>query len=158
MMGGLLTLEPVSALACALAAQLQRSTQLLAGAAHIEVKCRGVDHHHPVRAAKRNIAEREAVACNDKEALDRCIALRELLRNNFTFALGRPHIDGPLPHAQEMRIQCGGLKGLQHALDESDEVRDVAALVALARQKFDELEGFPYSLIVQRANIVYKGR
>ena len=24
--------------------------------------------------------------------------------------------------------------------------------------KFDELEGFPYSLIVQRANIVYKGR
>ena len=110
------------------------------------------------KAAKRNIAEREAVACNDKEALDRCIALRELLRHNFTFALGRPHIDGPLPHAQEMRIQCGGLKGLQHALDESDEVRDVAALVALARQKFDELEGFPYSLIVQRANIVYKGR
>ena len=109
-------------------------------------------------AEKRNIAEREAVACNDKEALGRCIALRDALRHNFTFALGKSHIDGPLPHAQEMRIQCGGLKGLQYSLDESDEVRDVASLVAMARHKFGELEDFPYSLIVQRANIVYKGR
>ena len=110
------------------------------------------------RAEKHNIAEREVVACNDKEALARCIALRDLLRHNFTFALGRPHIDGPLPHAQEMRMQCGGLKGLQYSLDASDEVRDVAALVAMAQQEFGELADFPYSLIVQQANIVYKGR
>ncbi|HTN95190.1 MAG TPA: hypothetical protein VMJ33_11465 [Gallionella sp.] len=110
------------------------------------------------KADKRNIAEREAVACNDREALDRCIALRDLLRHNFSFALGRLHIDGPLPHAQEMRVQCGGLRGLQYALDESDEVRDVSALVTLAQQKFGGLADFPYSMIVQRANIVYKGR
>ena len=110
------------------------------------------------KAEKRNIAEREAVACNDREALDRCIALRDLLRHNFAFALGRPHIDGPLPHAQEMRVQCGGLKGLQYALDESDEVRDVSALAVMAQQKFGGLADFPYSLIVQRANIAYKGR
>jgi hypothetical protein len=110
------------------------------------------------KAEKHNIAEREIVACNDKEALARCIALRDLLRHNFTFALGKPHIDGPLPHAQEMRLQCGGLKGLQSALDDSDDVRDVSALVVMAQQKFGELADFPYSLIVQRANIVYKGR
>jgi hypothetical protein len=110
------------------------------------------------KAEKRNIAEREVVACNDKEALGRCLALRNLLRHNFAFALGRPHIDGPLPHAQEMRLQCGGLKGLQYSLDASDEVQDVAMLVAMAQQKFGELADFPYSLIVQRANIVYKGR
>lgn len=110
------------------------------------------------RAGRHNIAEREVVACNDKEALARCIALRDLLRHNFTFALGRPHIDGPLPHAQEMRMQCGGLKGLQFSLDASDEARDVAALVVMAQQKFGELADFPYSLIVRRANIVYKGR
>jgi len=98
------------------------------------------------------------VACNDREALDRCIALRDLLRHNFTFALGKPHIDGPLPHAQEMRMQCGGLKGLQYSLDESDEVCDVAFMVAMAQQMYGELEDFPYSLIVQRAHIVYKGR
>ena len=107
---------------------------------------------------KRNIAEREVVACNDKEALGHCIALRDLLRHNFTFALGKSHIDGPLPHAQEMRMQCGGLKGLQFSVDASDEVRDVSALVAMAQHKFGELADLPYSLIVQRANIVYKGR
>lgn len=110
------------------------------------------------KAEKRNIAEREAVACNEREVLGRCIELRDMLRHNFTFALGRPHIDGPLPHAQEMRMQCGGLKGLQYSLDASDEVRDVASLVAMARQQFGGLADFPYSLIVQRANIVYKGR
>lgn len=110
------------------------------------------------KAEKRNIAEREVVACNDREALGRCIALRNMLRHSFTFALGRPHIDGPLPHAQEMRMQCGGLKGLQYSLDSSDKVRDVASLVVKAQQKFGELADFPYSLIVQRAHIVYKGR
>jgi hypothetical protein len=110
------------------------------------------------KTEKRNIAEREVVACNDNEALERCIALRDLLRHNFTFALGRPHIDSPLPHAQEMRMQCGGLKGLQYAVAAGDEVSDVAALVVMAQRKFGELADFPYSLIVQRANIVYKGR
>jgi hypothetical protein len=110
------------------------------------------------KAEKHNIAEREVVACNNTDALARCIALRDLLRHNFTFALGKLHIDGPLPHAQEMRMQCGGLKGLQFSLDASDEVRDVSALVAMAQHKFGELADFPYSLIVQRANIVYKGR
>jgi hypothetical protein len=110
------------------------------------------------KAEKHNIAEREVVACTDREALDRCIALRDLLRHNFTFALGKPHIDGPLPHAQEMRMQCGGLKGLQYSLDESDVVHDVASLVAMSQQKFGDLADLPYSLIVQRANIVYKGR
>ena len=109
-------------------------------------------------AEKHNIAEREVVACNDKEALGRCIALRDLLRHNFNFALGKSHIDGPLPHAQEMRMQCGGLKGLQFSVDANDEVRYVAELVAMAQQKFGELADVPYSLIVQRANIVYKGR
>jgi hypothetical protein len=110
------------------------------------------------KAEKHNIAEREIVVCNNTEALERCVALRDLLRHNFTFALGKPHIDGPLPHAQEMRMQCGGLKGLQYSLDQSDEVRDVSALVAMARQKFGDFADLPYSLIVQRANIVYKGR
>jgi hypothetical protein len=110
------------------------------------------------RAEKHNIAEREIVACNNAEAHQRCIALRGLLRHNFTFALGILHIDGPLPHAQEMRMQCGGLKGLQFALDGGDQVHDVAALVEMAQQRYGELAELPYSLIVQRANIYYKGR
>ncbi len=110
------------------------------------------------KAEKRNIAEREIVACNNAEALERCIALRNLLRLNFTFALGRPHIDGPLPHAQEMRMQCGGLRGLQFSLDASDQVRDVAALLEMSQQKFGSLTDFPYEQIVRLAKAFYKAR
>lgn len=110
------------------------------------------------KAEKRNIAEREIVACNNAEALERCIALRDLLRHNFTFALGKLHIDGPLPHAQEMRMQCGGLRGLQFSLDANDQVCDIAALVVMAQQKFGELADFPYAQIVRLANTHYKAR
>lgn len=110
------------------------------------------------RAEKHNIAEREVVACNNTEAHQRCIELRDLLRHNFTFALGKLHIDGPLPHAKEMRMQCGGLKGLKFTLDGDDEVHDVAALLEMAQQRFGDLAELPYSLIIQRANILYKGR
>jgi hypothetical protein len=110
------------------------------------------------KAEKRNIAEREIVACNDAQALKRCVALRDLLRLNFTFALGKPHIDGPLPHAQEMRMQCGGLKGLQVSLDDSDQVRDVAALLEMSEQKFGSLDDFPFAQIVRLAKTHYKAR
>lgn len=110
------------------------------------------------RAEKHNIAEREIVACNDEEARQGCIALRDLLRHNFTFALGKLHIDGPLPHAKEMRMQCGGLKGLKYLLDGNEEVNDVAALLVTAQQRNGDLAELPFSLIVQRANDLYKGR
>ncbi len=110
------------------------------------------------KAEKRNIAEREAVSCNSAEAFDRCISLRDLLRHNFTFALGKSHIEGALPHAQEMRMQCGGLRGLQFVLDGSDEVADVAALLARARQRFGELEDIPFSEIVRFVKTHYKSR
>jgi hypothetical protein len=110
------------------------------------------------RAEKRNIAERETVSCNSVDAFDRCTSLRDLLRHNFTFALGKAHIDGPLPHAQEMRMQCGGLKGLQFALDGNDDICDVFALVAMSQQQFGELTDFPYAEIVRFANTHYKAR
>ncbi len=110
------------------------------------------------KAEKRNIAEREVVACTSDTAHERCIALRDLLRNNFTFALGRLHIDGPLPHAQEMRMQCGGLTGLQLVLDDNGERIDIDCLLTRSQQKFGELADFPYSSIVQLANTHYRGR
>jgi hypothetical protein len=110
------------------------------------------------RAEKHNIAEREAVSCNSEEARKGCIALHDSLRHNFKFALGKSHIDGPLPHAQEMRIQCGGLKGLQFILDGKDQVEDINVSLAMAQQKFGELADFPYAQIVRWATTHYKAR
>jgi len=110
------------------------------------------------KAEKRNIAEREVVSCNSSIAHERCIQLRDLLRQNFTFALGKLHIDGPLPHAQEMRIQCGGLRSLQFTLDGDEEVHDISELLVMAQKKYGELAELPYSKIVQRANSHFKLR
>lgn len=110
------------------------------------------------QAEKQNVAEREIIACKNAEARERCIGLRDVLRHNFTFALGKLHIDGPLPHAQEMRMQCGGLKGLQFAVDGNDRVDNVDELLVRAQQKFGELADFPYSKIVRWATTHYQTR
>ncbi len=98
---------------------------------------------------RRCIAEREAVACREAASRRDCVRLRELLRGSSAFALGHAHIDGPLPHAQEMKVQCGGLRGLQQAVAPAAEVADVAGLLRAAREKYGNLENLPYSAIVQ---------
>jgi hypothetical protein len=110
------------------------------------------------KAEKRNIAERELVSCMETEALERCIALRDALRQKFTFALGKSHIEGPLPHTQEMLMQCGGLRGLQFMVDGRDEVCDASLLVWQAQQKYGESANYPYSKIVQLAKSYYRPR
>ncbi len=81
-----------------------------------------------------------------------------MLHLNFTFALGVAHIDGPLPHAQEMRLQCGGLKGLQYVLDGSDEVNDVVQLLDAVQQRYGAFEQLPFQEIVQAAKTHYRYR
>ncbi|MBI1173906.1 MAG: hypothetical protein GC139_01420 [Sideroxydans sp.] len=98
---------------------------------------------------KRAIAEREAVNCAQPGAREQCVELYESLRSNSLFALKLVHADAPLTHMQNMKIQCGGLHGLQLAVDESDEVADVAALVAAALHQFGSLEQLPYSQVIQ---------
>jgi hypothetical protein len=66
-------------------------------------------------AERQNIAEREAVACGSPPAREQCAALRALLRQNSAFALKLTQVHAPLPHAKEMKVQCGGLRGLQQA-------------------------------------------
>lgn len=95
------------------------------------------------------IAEREVVNCTEAAAQQQCSSLYELLRRNSLFALRLIHADEPLTHAQNMKLQCGGLHGLQLALDDTDEVFDVAGLVEAAQQTFGSLEELPYSQIMQ---------
>lgn len=100
-------------------------------------------------AEKHYVAERETVVCTEDSACLSCLKLHGLLRHNSAFALRQIHDEAPITHAQEMKLQCGGLLGLQQALDGADTVADVAGLVAAAQQKFGSLENFPYAQIVQ---------
>jgi hypothetical protein len=115
-------------------------------------------------AARRNIAEREAVACGSSAAREQCAALRALLRQKSAFALKLTHMEGPLPHAKQMKLECGGLQGLRQAAatvvsaaageavpegPEAASVGDVHRLVQACTEKFGGLANLPYSAIVQ---------
>ena len=100
-------------------------------------------------AQRRHIAEREAVACRDGAAREACAALLGLLRRNVAFALHLAHPEEHLTHAQEMKVQCGGLAGLHRALARPDEIGDVNALVQAASRAQDGPEDLPWPAIMQ---------
>ena len=98
---------------------------------------------------RHSLAERETVACSNREARAQCQMLLYLLGEKSTFALHVPDSHAVLPHAAIMRIQCGGLGGLKDLLDGEAPAPSVRRLVMLARQQPGGLEGLPYSRVVQ---------
>jgi hypothetical protein len=110
------------------------------------------------RSQRMQIAEREAVTCGDAGSHSRCRALHEQLRHGFSFALGTLHDDTVLPHAQEMRVQCGGLKGLRQVLGGDAEVANVDALAENALRQKGDWAGIPWSEVVHAAAQCYRGR
>ena len=108
-----------------------------------------------------NLADREGVACSSAAGANRCKNLLELLRKNAKFALQMTNVPGPLPHAKEVKVQIGGLLGLQKLLDPSllDEalVHDINGLAETALQQYQTLENLPYSEIVKSV-VTFEGR
>lgn len=106
-------------------------------------------------ASRKNIAEREMVACSSAVSRQNCQTLRELLHANARFTLKLTQ-GGPLPHAKELKVQCGGLIGLQRLVGVQT-VQNVHGLVLVAQEKFMGLENFPYSEIIQSVS-AYEAR
>lgn len=101
------------------------------------------------KAEKHLLAERETVNCSDPAAQARCTELKSLLRGQSAFALRITSANSPLPHAKELRIQCGGLKGLQMKLSGQEDVMDAFSLIESALAEYRALDALPYSEIVQ---------
>ena len=99
------------------------------------------------------LADREGVACNLELAHKRCHALLDLLRRNANFALGITKIDTALPHNKEIRIQNGGLLGIQQALQNGTQgnckIADIYQLINSSIEKFHDLESLPFDEIVK---------
>ena len=98
---------------------------------------------------KRYLAERETLVCADAPAQAACEQLHDLLLHNAAFTLKHIHDAAPITHAQEMKLQCGGLQGVQLAVDGTDAITDVSQLIVAARHKFGGLQAFPYAQIIQ---------
>lgn len=102
------------------------------------------------------LADREAVGCKSDAAQQRCRTLLNILRDNARFALQMTHIGGPLPHNKEIKVQVGGMLGLQALLHPeraaSETAADVFGLLNTAQARFGRLEQLPYQDIVKHVS------
>ena len=109
-----------------------------------------------------NLADREGVSCQSKQGLQRCKNVLELMRKNAGFALKLPETDGsPLPHAKEIKVQVGGLLGLQslvfHEKENAEKVEDIDLILRAALEQYDDFSSLPFTEIVKSIT-TFKGR
>lgn len=110
------------------------------------------------QAHKFNIAEREAVACETPVARENCLTLHGLLHQNAAFALKLSHPGAPLPHAKEIKVQCGGLLGIQRLFDpEANSVENIHALVGEVQRRFGSMQDVPYQEVIKEV-AAFEGR
>jgi len=99
------------------------------------------------RAQRRSVGEREVLECGSQVAHTNCSALAALMRERARFALRLPPVGQLLIHVQAMRLQCGGLRGLQQAL-QAGTPPDVHAMVLEGRSRHGSLTALPWDTIV----------
>lgn len=113
------------------------------------------------QAHRFNLADREGVSCQSAPSHLRCHQLLERLRHNAGFALHLKEIDGPLPHAKEIKVQVGGLIGLARLLQAEDAttkaITDIQTLMEDVEDKYRGLDFLPYSEIM-KSIAAFQGR
>lgn len=107
-----------------------------------------------------NLAERHAIGCQSEMAQQRCLDFSNALHERAAFAVGLGRLSGPVPHGKEIKIQCGGMLGVQQALGlggDPAHAGDISALLDAAAVRFGDLDRLPYESIV-RAIAGFKNR
>lgn len=109
---------------------------------------------HCSQAHRFCLADREGVSCNTEAAQQRCRLLLDTLRGKAIFAMHLTRIEGALPHAKEVKIQNGGLLGLQLQIDPAHQpqhpITDIHRLLDQAVAQYQSLDNFPYDEIVKQ--------
>ncbi|MBT9611861.1 MAG: hypothetical protein IV108_01175 [Burkholderiales bacterium] len=108
-------------------------------------RCCGCEH-----AIKRNIAEREAAGCLNAPAHALCVELKKALRLAAAFTFKLAHPDEPLPHTKELKLQCGGLLGVERVLmpEATGPVANIFGILSAAAEQYGSLASLPYQEIV----------
>jgi hypothetical protein len=97
-------------------------------------------------AERRALGERDVIECTVPVARTNCGTLAALLHERARFALKLPGPGRPIMHAQALRLHCGGLVALQHALDAAQP--DVHRLVGAAHARYGSLTELPWDALV----------
>lgn len=104
------------------------------------------------------LADRTCYGCHSPVDQLQCSALLNYLRNQTRFVFKLNDIDGPLPHNKEIRVQNGGLSGLQKMVSTDQQtVGDVQAVVNQAINKFGSIDQLPFNILMQSI-MAYKVR
>jgi len=113
------------------------------------------------KSQRFHLADREGISCRSAAGNALCTGLLQLMRNNARFALHLTSVQGPLPHAKEIRVQTGGMLGLQGLVysdkKEQASVDDIIATIDAALQRYGRLEDIPFDIIVQGI-VSFEGR
>ncbi len=113
------------------------------------------------KSARVLLADRISVSCKEVVARDRCAKLLEELRHKASFTLKITHVDEEITHAKEMKVQCGGLLGMQVAVypetTSHARVDNIFELLEQAMSRYDDIESLPYGDIV-KSIATYEGR
>jgi hypothetical protein len=96
-------------------------------------------------AVRQSLAERELLVCAQATARINCETLARLFHERATFPL-RLHPGAPLTHATALRLQCGGLRGLQAVL--ASPRADVHQMVQQAQRVHGSLVSLPWAQLV----------
>jgi hypothetical protein len=113
------------------------------------------------QAHKFCIAEREGVHCGSDAAQDACRELLERLRSEARFALRATAERTALPHAKAMRIQVGGLRGIEAVLHPTEpvpaKITDIRRTVEAAIARYGSLAALPFGEIIRQV-AAFRGR
>ena len=122
---------------------------------------------------KLYLAEREAMSCQSSPAQKNCLLLLNEMREKARFSLQITQADAPLPHSKELRVQAGGMYGLQQYLDNKDTadtkelnndklrfdgnvtppVKNIHQTITDALAAYGDIDKFPFDEIVKTINI-----
>lgn len=105
------------------------------------------------------LADREGYACGSKELSAKCCDLLEKMRENSRFILKLQQSGQSLPHNMEIRVQVGGLIGVQALLtnETRETVENIQELLQRAEAEYGAFDRLPYDRIVQSISR-YQGR
>ena len=100
------------------------------------------------------LADRHGVGCTDALMQKNCKAFLDHLRKQtrFVFKINiDTDIDSPLPHNKEIKVQNGGMLGVQKLLlgdSSEDVVEDISGLMEKSIELYGSVEHIPYNLIM----------
>jgi hypothetical protein len=96
------------------------------------------------------LADRHGFGCHSPLDQARCVQFLDHLRSRTRFVFKLTDIDGPLPHNKEIRVQNGGLLGLQKLIGDAglDQVSDVSSLIRQAEKVYGAIDQVPFDQLM----------